>query len=104
MIAYCAAVMRMGGAEDDMVVAPHLSPMHFQMMRAGARGAPAARDQFGMPIMQSLKRCACIWPMWLRPSPSYCSLPIIWRHFCSSDWLSCLDWVFCAAWAGAASA
>jgi hypothetical protein len=53
--------------------------------RAGVRGAPAARDQFGMPIMQSLKRCACIWPMWLRPSPSYCSLPTIWRHFCSSD-------------------
>jgi hypothetical protein len=40
VIAYCAAVMRMGGAEDGMVVAPHLSPMDVQMMCAGARGAP----------------------------------------------------------------
>src|SRR4051812_8401230 len=33
-------------------------------------GEVPARDQFGMPIMQSLKRCTWNWPMWLRPSPS----------------------------------
>jgi hypothetical protein len=67
--------------------------------RAGARGPRRARPrkQLGTPSKQSLKRCACIWPIWLRPSPSVISLPTISRHFCSSDGLSCLGWVFCAA-------
>ena len=38
-------------------------------------GEVPARDQFGMPIMQSLKRCTWRWPMWPRPSPSRSSLP-----------------------------
>ena len=42
--------------------------------RGRAQRRARAQDQFGMPIMQSLKRCACIWPIWLRPSPSVCLL------------------------------
>jgi hypothetical protein len=30
---------------------------------AGARSGATAQNQFGVPIMQSLKRCACIWPI-----------------------------------------
>src|SRR4029079_6748384 len=72
--------------------------------RARARRRARGKNQFGRPIRQSPKRCACIWPMWLRPSPSVISLPTISRHFCSSDGLSCRGWVFCAACGGAANA
>jgi hypothetical protein len=49
----------------------------FVSARASAApdGEVRARDQFGMPIMQSLKRCTWRWPMWPRPSPSRSSLP-----------------------------
>jgi len=89
---------RSAGRHRQTPADARLSPVYSD---GGARTRAASHivphDQFGMPIMQSLKRCACIWPMWLRPSPSVCSLPTIARHFCSSDWFSCLAWVFCAA-------
>ena len=49
-----------------------------------------ACDQCSVPIMQSLKRCACRRPAPPRPSPSPTSLPTISRHFCSSHCL--LPW------------
>src|SRR5262245_47924348 len=67
-------------------------------------GEARACDQCSVPIMQSLKRCACRRPAPPRPSPSPTSLPTISRHFCSSSAPLSLALVRCAACDGAANA